>query len=92
MNIEWVNERYKESKRIFDSEWEVSEWADSLYPDFGGGFSIYVGYASPDERVHNYLVGNLPKWTVQNNRNILINTSIEIEDEQLIYKIWVTPK
>ncbi|MEK3748322.1 hypothetical protein NYE25_08760 [Paenibacillus sp. FSL E2-8871] len=44
MDIEWINEHYKESNKILDSTREVYEWADSLYPDFSGGLRVNVGY------------------------------------------------
>ena len=53
MNITWINENYKEANRIFDSSFEVYEWADSLYPDFGGGMYTYVGYESLDKTYMN---------------------------------------
>lgn len=28
MDIEWINKRYKEANRIFDSAREVEEWVD----------------------------------------------------------------
>lgn len=30
----WINGSHKEDNRIFDSEFEVDEWARALYPDF----------------------------------------------------------
>lgn len=90
MNIEWINEKYKEANRIFDSSFEVYEWADSLYSDFGGGLYTYVGYASPDKNVFDYLIENLPKWIELNKANNIVNTSIEQIEGKVIYKIWIS--
>jgi hypothetical protein len=62
MDIEWINEKYKEANRIMDSDHEVYEWADSLFPDFAGGLRVNIGYATPDDKVYAYLVEYLPKW------------------------------
>ncbi|WP_438491566.1 hypothetical protein [Paenibacillus sp. IHBB 3054] len=91
MNIEWINEDYKEANKIFDSTREVCEWADSLYPDFAGGQRVNVGYATPDDKVYTYLVEHLPKWASNNNVMININTSQDLVNGKMIYKIWVTP-
>lgn len=60
MNIEWINEKYGESNKIFDSYLEVYEWADS--PDFAGGLRVNVGYATPDVKVSMYLLKHIPEW------------------------------
>ncbi|MDQ0888869.1 hypothetical protein QFZ81_003957 [Paenibacillus sp. V4I9] len=33
MDIEWINESYKEASKIIDSTREAYEWADSLHSD-----------------------------------------------------------
>lgn len=33
MEIHWANGQYREDNRIFDSQFEVYEWTDSLYQD-----------------------------------------------------------
>ncbi|UQZ36697.1 hypothetical protein C2I18_26095 [Paenibacillus sp. PK3_47] len=91
MDIKWINEDYKEAGKIFDSIREVNEWADSLYPDFAGGLRVHVGYASPDANVHTYLAEHLPQWADYNNVRINVNTSKELINGIMIYKIWVTP-
>ncbi|MDQ0878270.1 hypothetical protein QFZ77_006929 [Paenibacillus sp. V4I3] len=91
MDIEWINEKYKEANRIFDSTWEVYEWADSLYPDFAGGLRVNVGYATPDDKVFAHLAEHLPKWASNNNIRINVNTSKDLVDGKMIYRIWITP-
>lgn len=91
MDIEWINENYKEASKILDSPWEVYEWADSLYPDFAGGLRVNVGYATPDDKVYAYLAEHLPKWASNNNVRINVNTSQDLVDGKMIYKIWITP-
>ncbi|WHT47307.1 hypothetical protein QNH10_13965 [Sporosarcina thermotolerans] len=56
-NVKWINGSHKEDNRIFDSEFEVKEWTEALYPDFVAYLSNKnnVGYATPDEKVINYL-------------------------------------
>jgi hypothetical protein len=91
MDIEWINENYKEACKIFDSVREVYEWADSLYPDFAGGHRVNVGYATPDDKVYAFLVEHLPKWASNNNVRVNVNTSENLVDGKMIYKIWITP-
>ena len=52
-NVKWINGRYKEDNRIFDSEFEVKEWTEALYPDFVAYLcdKNNVGYETPDEKV-----------------------------------------
>jgi hypothetical protein len=91
MNIEWINEKYGESDKIFDSYWEVYEWADSLYPDFAGGLRVNVGYATPDVKVFTCLLEHIPEWASNNNVKRQVNTSQQLIDGKIIYKVWVTP-
>jgi hypothetical protein len=91
MDIEWINEKYKEANRVFDSPWEAREWGDSLYPDFAGGLRPNVGYATPDHKVYVYLLEHLPKWALYNNVQIEVHTSLELVDEKMLYRLWVTP-
>ncbi|TFE23061.1 hypothetical protein [Cohnella luojiensis] len=90
MDIEWINEKYKEANRIMDSDWEVYQWADSLYPDFGGGLRVNVGYATPDYKVYAYLFEHLPTWASFNNSKIKVHTSHDLIDGKKIFKIWIT--
>ncbi|SDW22019.1 hypothetical protein [Paenibacillus sp. CF384] len=90
MCIDWINEKYKEANRVMDTDWEIYEWADSLYSDFAGGIRVNVGYATPDYKVYLYLVEHLPRWKDLNQTKVIINTSHSIEDEKVIYKIWIT--
>jgi hypothetical protein len=91
LDIEWINDKYKEANRIFDSTCEVYEWANALYPDFAGGLRVNVGYATPDDKVYTYLVEHLPKWASYTNAKIMIHTSQDLVNGKMIYKIWVTP-
>jgi len=56
-NVKWINGSHKEDNRIFDSEFEVKEWTEALYPDFVAYLSNKnnVGYVTPDEKVIKYL-------------------------------------
>lgn len=57
MEIYWVNGQYQEDERIFDSQFEVYEWTDSLYQDFSNGFlrKENIGFATPDVKVMDCL-------------------------------------
>ena len=78
LDIEWINDKYKEANRIFDSTCEVYEWANALYPDFAGGLRVNVGYATPDDKVYAYLVEHLPKWASYTNAKIMVHTSQDV--------------
>jgi len=56
-NVKWINGSHKEDNRIFDSEFEVKEWTEALYPDCVAYLSDKnnVGYATPDEKEIKYL-------------------------------------
>lgn len=74
--------------RIFDSEWEAQEWADSLATDF---FPLDdVGYVTPDEKVFGWLCRLLPQWMTYEDFPTTIHTAIGMVDGRRIYKIWVT--
>ena len=90
MEIEWINEQHKEGNRIFDSKWEVEEWVDSLFPDFGGCVRTNVGYATPDEKVFLRLSEELPRWAEYTHSNVGIYTDKQMVGGKMIYKIWVT--
>ncbi|MFB5192578.1 hypothetical protein [Alicyclobacillus fastidiosus] len=90
MEIEWINEQYKESNRIFDSKWEVEEWVNSLYSDFSGCLRTNVGYATPDENVFLRLSEELPRWAEYTHAQVEIHTDTQIVDGKPLYKIWVT--
>jgi hypothetical protein len=84
MDIEWINEKYKEANRIMESDHEVYEWADSLFPDFAGGLRDNIGYATPDDKVYTYLVEHLPEWARNNNVRIKVHTSQDLVDGKKI--------
>jgi len=89
-NVIWINGIHKEDNRIFDSEFEVDEWARALYPDFVAYVSdqTNVGYATPDEKVINYLASLFPKWAVNINLQVNVCTGKTEINGQIIYKIW----
>ncbi|MEO4052624.1 hypothetical protein [Solibacillus sp. CAU 1738] len=92
MDINWVNGQYAEDTRLFDSLHEAYEWTDSLYQDFSHSFyrRERVGYATPDEKVIDYLTDFLPEWAS------FINVQVNVHKEKLrvsdnfIFRIWVT--
>lgn len=89
-NVIWVNGSSNEDNRIFDSEIEAREWADALYTDFAAYLSEEnnVGYATPDEKVINYLLTFLPQWADYNHFEVEVFTEkIKISGE-IIYRIW----
>lgn len=88
-NIKWINGSHKEDNRIFNSEFEVEEWAGALYPDFVAYLSeINVGYATPDEKVIKYLASLFPQWADYINLQIGVCTGKTEINGQIIYKIW----
>lgn len=90
MAITWINERYPEGNRIFDSEREAEEWADSLFDDFAGGIAVNVGYATPDKKVFSFLSKFLSDWVNYNNAQVIIHSETEYVGGNPLYKIWVT--
>ncbi|WDM00444.1 hypothetical protein JI721_12015 [Alicyclobacillus cycloheptanicus] len=92
MEIHWINEDYKEGGRVFDSEWEVDEWVDSLYSDFGGCLRTNVGYATPDEKVFLRLSKELPRWAEYTHALSEIHRDTQIVDGRTIYRMWITAR
>ncbi|KPV44093.1 hypothetical protein [Alicyclobacillus ferrooxydans] len=98
MSINWVHGRYREDSMIFDSTWEAEEWANSLYPEFIGEGFVNVGYATPDKKVADFLIREIPRWaeilrshdpsipsvTVRSSPNTIVG--------RLIFKAWIEPK
>lgn len=92
MIIHWVNGQYPEDQRVFDSQVEVYEWTHSLYPDFSNCLfrEASVGYATPDEKVIEYLSELIPKWADYLNVRVTLHTDKVLEDSEYIYRIWTT--
>lgn len=86
--MEWINERHPEGNRIFDSDIEAWEWADSLLNDFVPWDG--VGYATPDEKLFQYLVKLVPQWINDNDLSSVMHTAIDTVNGRPLYKIWVT--
>ncbi|MGE7094463.1 hypothetical protein ACQKII_24130 [Lysinibacillus sp. NPDC048646] len=92
MEVQWLSGQYAEDYRIFDSLYEAYEWTDSLYPEF----LIYlvnkvcVGYATPDEKVIDYLTDFIPKWANYLNVNVTVNKEKIETNGKYIYKIWTS--
>ena len=61
MCVKWIHGRYKEDSRVFDSVWEAEEWAESLYSDIIGEGFVNVGYATPDKKVAELLIREIPR-------------------------------
>ena len=89
-NVKWINGSHKEDNRIFDSEFEVKEWAEALYPDFVAYLSYKndVGYATLDEKVIKYLASLFPQWADYINLKIGVCTGKTEINGQIIFKIW----
>lgn len=89
-NVIWINGSNQEDNRIFDSKFEVEEWAQALYPDFAAYLSeqTNVGYATPDEKIINYLVSLFPEWIDNINLQVGVCTGKTEINGQIIYKIW----
>jgi len=92
MEIEWINNQFKESNYIFDSWLEAEEWADSLYSDFAGIGFINTGYATPDEKVYTCLLENIQLWVRYNSLQVVINTETTCANGVNVYKVWFTVK
>lgn len=92
MEIHWVNGQYPEDKRIFDSQMEVYEWSHSLYPDFSNYIfrKVNVGYATPDEKVINYLSELIPQWADHLNVQIVVHKDQINIDSKYLYRIWTS--
>lgn len=92
MEIQWINGQYPEDERIFDSQMEVYEWTNSLYPDFSNGLFrvVNVGYATPDEKVIDSLTELLPQWAAYLNVQVTMHKDkIEINGKY-IHRIWTS--
>ncbi len=92
MEIIWVNGQYQEDERIFNSQFEVYEWTDSLYQDFSNGFlrKENIGYATPDAKVIDCLTELIPQWAGYTNVNITLHKDIIEIDGKDLYRIWIT--
>jgi len=92
MEIIWVNGQYQEDERIFDSQFEVYEWTDSLYQDFSNGFlrKENIGYATPDAKVIDCLTELIPQWAGYTNVNVILHKDIIEIDGKDLYRIWIT--
>ena len=89
-NVIWINSSQKDDTRVFDSDFEVEEWARALYPDFVAYLreQTNVGYATPDEKVINYLASHFPQWADYINLKVGVCTAEIERNGQIIYKIW----
>lgn len=98
MCIKWIHGRYKEDSRVFDSEFEAEEWADSLYSDIVGEGFVHVGYATPDKKVADFLIRHILRWAefVRTGNPslppVIAGTSTDTLDGQPLYKVWIKPK
>lgn len=98
MDINWIHGRDKEDIRVFDSVWEVEEWANSLYPDIIGEGFVNVGYATPDKKVADFLIREIPRWAeiVRSHDpaipSVNVHSSTDTIDGRLIFKVWIEPK
>ncbi|MFJ7666431.1 hypothetical protein ACIQXI_04945 [Lysinibacillus sp. NPDC097195] len=92
MEIFWVNGQYQEDERIFDSQFEVYEWTDSLYQDFSNGFlrKENIGYATPDAKVIDCLTELIPQWAGYTNVNVTLHRDKVELDGKDMYRIWIT--
>ncbi|WP_080846260.1 hypothetical protein [Cytobacillus gottheilii] len=81
---------YKEDHMIFDSEYEVEEWVESLYSDVVPYLAnnMNVGCVTPEKKLVKSLENYLPSWADFNEVNIQIHSEQGKEDGKVIYKIW----
>ncbi len=88
--VNWISGGYKEDHMIFDSEYEVEEWVDSLYSDMVPYLAnnINIGYATPDQKVVKSLENHLPSWATFIEVNIQIHSEKVNVDGKVIYKVW----
>lgn len=83
---------------MFDSTWEAEEWADSLYPDIVGEGFVNVGYATPDQKVADFLIRQIPRWAeflrsrAPSIPAVTVGTSTEMVNGLLLYKVWIPPR
>ncbi|MEK5486980.1 MULTISPECIES: hypothetical protein [unclassified Lysinibacillus] len=92
MEIYWVNGQYQEDEQIFDSQFEVYEWTDSLYQDFSNGFlrKENIGYATPDIKVIDCLTELIPQWAEYMNVYVTMHRDkIEVDCKKM-YRIWTS--
>ncbi|WP_102275308.1 hypothetical protein [Cytobacillus massiliigabonensis] len=87
--FKWINGSNKADNQIFDTEFEAKEWTESLYSDFAAYISKEnnVGYATPDEKVINYLISHFPQWADFNHLIVDVCTEKINKEGQTIYKI-----
>ena len=92
MQIHWVNGQYPEDDRIFDSQFEVYEWSDSLYLDFSNCFfrKENVGYATPDIKVIECLTELIPQWAEYMSVNVKLHRDEIKVDGKSVYRIWTS--
>ena len=92
MDIQWVSGQYAEDKRIFDSQMEVYEWTDSLYPDFSNYLyrEVNFGYATPDEKVIDCLTELLPQWAEYLSVQVIIHKDKILIGRKYLYRIWTS--
>ena len=92
MEIHWVNGQYREDDRIFDSQFEVYEWTDSLYQDFSNCFfrEENVGYATPDVKVIDCLIELITQWAGYTNVNVILHSDKIEVDGKYMYRIWTS--
>lgn len=92
LEIHWVNGQYREDERIFDSQFEVHEWTDSLYQDFAYCFfrKELVGYATPDIKVIDYLTKLIPEWAENVNVKVILHRDEIHVDGNYMYRIWTS--
>lgn len=93
MGIQWINGKYEEDQRVFDSVYEAWEWSDGLHPDISSYLSqkLKVGYASPDVKVIDHLSNLIPNWADDLQVKVNIHCGKKIIDNKTIYEIWVSP-
>ncbi|SHK58365.1 hypothetical protein [Alicyclobacillus tolerans] len=83
---------------MFDSAWEAEEWTDSLYPDTVGEGFVNVGYATPDQKVVDFLIRQIPRWAEflrSHNPSmpaVIVHSLIDVVDGQPRYKVWIEPQ
>lgn len=92
MEINWVNGQYPEDNSIFDSQFEVYEWTNSLYQDFSNCFfrEENVGYITPDVKVIDCLTELIPQWARYTNVNVILHRDKIEVDSKYVYRIWIS--
>ncbi|MFB5193105.1 hypothetical protein [Alicyclobacillus fastidiosus] len=87
MDIRWNIGEHREDDRIFDSLFEVDEWADAIAMEFLQGHRD--GYITPDERVAWALCYFLARYDIMDN--FKVHAAESRMDGRQVYKVWVTP-